>query len=62
MLISDVAAVRAKQEHILQARRTAKSLHKCLDDGVLMQRADVLSALLKELEHHCRAGGLISDR
>jgi hypothetical protein len=60
MMTYGTAADRAKSEHITQARLAAKSLLKCLEDRILQKNADVLSSLLKQIELHCREGGLIT--
>ncbi len=55
------AAERAKSEHIIHAKLAAKSLLKCLEDRILQKNADVISSLLKQIELHCRDGGLITN-
>lgn len=61
MITYGSATERAKGEHIIQAKLAAKSLLKCLEDQILRRNADVLSTLLKQIELHCRGGGLITD-
>ncbi|UGX93638.1 hypothetical protein G6321_00049995 [Bradyrhizobium barranii subsp. barranii] len=60
MITYATAAEKAQNEHVIQARLAAKSLLKCLEDRILQKNADVLSSLLKQIELHCREGGLIT--
>ncbi|MBR0884216.1 hypothetical protein ABIF65_008914 [Bradyrhizobium japonicum] len=61
MITYATATERAKSEHITQARLAAKSLLKCLEDRILQKNADMLASLLKQIELHCREGGLIAN-
>jgi hypothetical protein len=51
-------AEKEKARHRIAAKLHARSLLKCLEDGILSQDAGIIGRLIKEIDEHCRLGGL----
>jgi hypothetical protein len=51
-----------KEWHKTEFWYRVKTLHRCWEDPILREHSDLISALVAELEEHCRLAGILHKR